>query len=193
MKIKKLLIFSFSFLLVCLIATLGVTLTYLKDVGEISSGTQIGKVSVISVSNPTTSNKIDFVAGQNIEVPISINLDCNVDAVLRVKIAARYFDKNDRLIYLANNLTYNLNTSQGTYTSDGFDLCFYFNGSIKDITTLNFLTSVTCGDDPSNEYSDVSIDFVIEVDTLQMKGIDYDNHPWKDNAPVEWINLIKNL
>ena len=192
-KFKKILLICFSIFLIIAVPVTPIVYAYLFNSKEANINTQIGQVKVLSVDNFTSSQKIDFEAGQTIECPISINLSCNVDAVLRVKIVTRYFDQYDRQVAVANNIQYNLDSTYSTWTIDGFDLCFYFDSSIKDISVLPFLSSITCKTSQSEEYSNYSMDFIVEVDVLQMSSIDYDNHPWKDNAPQQWLDKIKSL
>lgn len=190
---KLLFLIVFILLIVAIPTTSLIVYAYLSNSKEANIETQIGEVKVLSVDNYSSSNKLKFEAGQTIDCPISVNLSCNVDAVLRVKIVARYFDQFDRQVTVPNNVEYNLDDTVSSWTSDGFDLCFYFNGSIKNISTLNFLSSITCGTSSEENYSNYTIDFIVEVDVLQMSTIDYTDHPWKDDAPQEWIDYIKNL
>lgn len=194
MKKKKMIVLICFLCLILIVAPIsGFVYAYLVKQKEAQISTQVGQAKVLSVENYFQSQKIEFVANQTIDCPISINLSCNVDAVLRVKISTRYFDNFERLVSVPTNIYYNLDTSQGTWTSDGFDLCFYYDGSVKNIDKLNFMSSITCGSDESQLYDGLSMDFVIEVDVLQIAAVDYSNHPWKDNAPQEWIDKIKNL
>lgn len=164
----------------------------LQNQKDLSVNTQVGTVEVVSVENPSLDEKIKFTTGETISCPITINLSANVDAVLRVKIATRYFDNFERLISVPNNIQYDLNGSVN-WTSDGFDLCFYYNASIKDMTSLTFINGIVCGEDPDGTYDNVYMDFVVEVDVLQMSAIDYANHPWEDNAPESWLDLIQKV
>ena len=190
---RKILLICFSIFLIIAVPVTPIVCAYLFNSKEANINTQIGEVKVLSVDNFTSTQKIKFEPDSTVECPISINLSCNVDAVLRVKIVPRYFDKYDRQVSVINNIQYNLDSSYSSWTSDGFDLCFYFDGSVKNISNLPFLSSITCGSDSENVYSSYSIDFIVEVDVLQMTSINYDNHPWKDNAPQQWIEKIKNL
>lgn len=164
----------------------------LSNQNKLDINTEVGTVKVISVDNPTSSNKIKFSAAETISCPITLNLSANVDAVLRVKIATRYFDNFERIISVPNNIQYNLEGAEN-WTSDGFDLCFYYNSSIKDLTSLTFMNGIICGEDLNGAYENIYMDFVVEVDVLQMSAIDYSNHPWKDNAPASWIEKIQNI
>ena len=149
----------------------------------------IGKTEVVSIENSTLS-KLEYKTSGSSEAHIKINLDCNVDAVLRVKVSPRFYDENDRIVVVPNTLEYVFDFMQGTWTADENNMCFYFNGSVKGIAELDFIREIRFS---NHNYENLKFDLVIEVDVLQMTAVDYSNHPWKDNAPQEWINLIKNI
>ena len=101
--------------------------------------TEIGTVKVVSVVNPTESTKLEYKTTGTTNVNVSINLDCNVNAVVRVKISPRFYDENDRQVVIPNSLIYNVNDHQGRWISDTNNMCFYFANSVKDIEVLDFL------------------------------------------------------
>ena len=152
--------------------------------------TEIGTVKVVSVVNPTESTKLEYKTTETTNVNVSINLDCNVNAVVRVKISPRFYDENDRQVVIPNSLIYNVNDHQGRWISDTNNMCFYFANSVKDIEVLDFLKSISFN---THEYFNYKFDLVIEADILQTVGIDYSNHPWKENAPQEWLNIVKEI
>lgn len=156
---------------------------------NIDYGSKVGEAKIVSVSNSTTNQKIELVLGSSQNVNININLKSSVDGVVRVKIAPRFYDEFDNIVVVPNSLTYVFETSQGDWVSDESYSCFYFNESTKNISTLNFLKSVTIPNDSA--LSGYKLDFVVEADILQIDGIDYNNHPWKDNAPIDWLNKFK--
>jgi len=191
-KIKIPIIIIILFTTIILSSVVGVS-AYIHRQREIESSTKIGHAQIVSISNPTTIQKVIINDGLTQNLNISINLDCNIDAVVRVKISPRYFDSFERINLLPNNVTYSFNASQGSWIPDENNMCFYFDSSVKDITVLNFIDSISFDNETINEYENHSVDFIIEADILQTNTIDYNNHPWKDNAPSTWIEKIKNI
>lgn len=151
--------------------------------------TTIGRTKIVSIDNSTLS-KLEYKTSGSSEAHIKINLDCNVDAVIRVKVSPRFYDENDRIIVVPNNLEYVFDSTKGTWTADQNNMCFYFNGSVKDLTEIDFIREIKFS---NHNYENYKFDLIVEADILQMAVIDYSNHPWKDNAPQEWINLSKNI
>lgn len=151
--------------------------------------TTIGRTKITSIDN-TTLSKLEYKKSGSSEAHIKINLDCNVDAVIRVKVSPRFYDENDRIIVVPNNLEYVFDFMQGDWIADENNMCFYFNKSVKNMTELDFIREIKFS---NHNYENYKFDLIVEADILQMSVIDYSNHPWKDNAPQEWINLIKNM
>lgn len=191
---KNFLIMAVAFtLLIVLIAT-SVSLAYIKKNKEVaSSSSEIGTTEIVSISNPTINNPINFSAGATVACPININLSANVDSVVRVKVATSFYDENGVQKVLPNYLTLNLDQTHGTWTSDEYGLCFYLNNNAKDLSTLNFISSITFNNDSYAEnYVGTQLKLVVEAEILQQKSIDYTNHPWKDNAPSSWLTQAEN-
>ncbi len=157
---------------------------------NIDYGSQVGEAKIVSIENSTLNQRINLGASSSQNVSIKLNLKCTVDGVVRVKIAPRLYNEFDNIVVLPNSLTYVFETSQGEWISDSSYSCFYFNESVKNISSLNFIKSISIPNYSSlNGYK---LDFVVEADILQIDGIDYNNHPWKDNAPTDWLNKFKS-
>ena len=180
-------------LIVLSLSVVGGTIAYayIYRQREIEGNSKVGHCEIVSISNPTAERKINIAAGESQDLKISISLDCNINAVVRVKITPKYYDSFDRTVILPNNIIYNTNTSQGNWMADEFNLCFYFDNTVKNIETLDFINSISFNQQNIGLYQNHYLDFVIEADILQTSAIDYDNHPWKDNAPQEWLNKVK--
>ena len=177
----------------CIITLASGTLIYALKYKEknVSYGTQVGQAKIVSINNSTKTSKIELSANSSHQINVSVNLSCNVDGVVRVKVSPRFYNELDQLTVLPNNLTYVFNETQGQWLSDANYMCFYFNETVKNISTLNFLSSILT---PNNELlNGYKLDLVVEAEILQLNGVDYANHPWKDNAPAEWLNKFKNL
>ena len=172
--------------------TIGIA-TYVHRQHEIESTTKIGHAEIVSISNPSKQNKISITDSNSKDLQISINLDCNIDAVVRVKISPRYYDDFDRVVVLPNNIIYSTNSTQGNWIADSSNMCFYFNKSVKNISTLYFLDTFSLKSESIDDYLNCSVDFIVEVDILQTSAIDYDNHPWKSNAPEAWLEQVKSI
>ena len=166
---------------------------YINRIRELEANAKVGHAEIVSIENPSLTNKVVFGSGEDVPLLISLNLDCNVDAVVRVKIAPKYYDSFDRTVSLPNNIIYNFDSSIGEWVSDGFNMCFYLDASVKDLETLKIMNTISFSQDDVSLYEGCSIEFVVEADILQTKGIDYENHPWKDNAPSAWLEKVKTI
>lgn len=183
-----------SLLLFVALITLTVSLAYLSGKKDIDGASTTGQATIVSITNPTTSSPIAFSKGATKDCGISIKLSANVDCVVRIKIAFSYYDNYETKRTVPDNVTPNLSTSQGGFVSDEYGLCYYFNANAKDITDLEFISSITFDDDLATNDLYVGLNLRISVDAeiLQQKVIDYSSHPWRDNAPTEWLERAKN-
>lgn len=191
MKIKKILIPAFAIVLVVAFASISV-LAYIHREREIEGQTKIGTAKVVSITNSTSNSHVLFQEGACV-VDISVNLSCNIDAILRFRVAPKFYDENDRLVVIPNIVGYNLDQSGEGWISDGNNMCFYYKGLVKNVDSLNLIDSITFDEGKIEDFEGYSVELIIEVDVLQHRAINYNNHPWQDNAPLEWIDLMKNL
>lgn len=189
-NIKK--IALISILLVLSLSVVGGTIAYayISRERNIEGGSKVGHCQIISISNPTLNSKIK-ISDQTQDLNISISLDCNINAVVRVKIIPKYYDIFDRTVNLPNNIIYNTENDEGTWIADEYNMCFYYDTSVKDVEILNFINSISFDQENNSLYENHTVEFIIEADILQTSAIDYNNHPWKDNAPEEWLNRVK--
>ena len=184
-----------SLLLFIALVSLTISLAYLSGKKEIDNSTsQLGQATILSITNPTTSSPIAFSKGATKDCGISIKLSANVDCVVRIKIAYSYYDNYETKRTVPDNVTPNLSTSQGGFVSDEYGLCYYFDANAKDIDELLFISSITFDDDEATNdlYVGLSLRVSVDAEILQQKAIDYSSHPWRDNAPSEWIARAKN-
>lgn len=184
-----------SLLLFVALVSLTISLAYLSGKKDIDNSTsQLGQATILSITNPTTSSPIAFSKGATKDCAISIKLSANVDCVVRIKIAFSYYDNYETKRTVPDNVTPNLSTSQGGFVSDEYGLCYYFNANAKDIDELLFISSITFDDDEATNdlYVGLSLRVSVDAEILQQKVIDYASHPWRDNAPTEWLERAKN-
>ena len=194
MKTKsKMIIIIVAFALLLIVASTVGAYAYIRTQKDAEFQTKVGHAEIVSVENSTTENKIAIGDGSLKSANIKINLDCNIDAVIRVKISPRYFDNFDRVSVLPNNVIYNFDNTAGNWIADSNNMCFYLNSSVKNLDSVNFINSVSFSTTNIENYENCTLDFIVEVDILQTAGIDYNNHPWKDNAPAEWLETVKNI
>ena len=71
------------------------------------------------------------------------NLDCNVDAVVRVKIVHVYYDEFENVVVLPNNIIYNTDSTFGNWVKDESNMCFYFDESVKNFRELIVINSIS--------------------------------------------------
>ena len=190
-NIKKIILISILLFLSLSVVGGTIAYAYIYRQREIEGNSKVGHCEIVSIQNPTVENKINIGNGEDKSLNISISLDCNINAVVRVKITPKYYDSFDRTVVLPNNIIYNTDSSQGNWMADEFNMCFYFDNSVKNIETLSFSNSISFSQENIALYQDHFLDFVIEADILQTSAVDYSNHPWKDNAPEEWIEKVK--
>lgn len=194
MKTKsKMIIILIAFAILLIVAASVGTYAYIRREKSAESQTKVGHAEIVSVDNSTAENRIEIGDGSQKSVNIKINLDCNIDAVIRVKISPRYFDDFDRVSVLPNNIIYNFDNTAGNWIADSNNMCFYLDSSVKDITSVDFINSVSFSANNISNYQNCTLDFIVEVDILQTAAVDYNNHPWKDNAPAEWLEIVKNI
>ena len=195
MKNNKKIIFIIAILTCFSISCIGgvIAFAYAFKQREIAGESKVGHCEINSIYNPTAETKLLIGDGEEKPFSVLVMLDCNIDAVVRVKITPKYFDKSDRTIIMPNNVIYNTDSSQGNWMSNDFNICFYFDASVKNVSTLKFTNSISFRQENINEYQDLSISFIIEADILQTGSIDYNNHPWADSAPLLWLEKVKNI
>lgn len=183
-----------SLLLFILLISLTISLAYLSGQKELEDSSFVGKATIVSITNSTTSSPIPFAAGETKNCEISIQLDANVDCVVRVKVAYSYFDNHETKHTVPDNVTPTISTTQGGFVSDEDGLCYYFDANAKDITELNFISSITFDDNSATnaQYVGLNLRIYVDAEIIQQKAINYSSHPWGDNAPSEWIERAKN-
>ena len=177
----------------CLLTIIGGVLIYALNIktNNMDINSKIGQAKIVRVINPYETEKVAISANSSSSFQISIDLNCNVNAVVRVKITPWFYNSLDEHVMLSNDINYNLNTSQGAWVSDANNMCFYFNESVKNISNLKFISGISIPNDSS--FNNHKVSFVVEAEILQIAGLDYDNHPWGDNAPSDWLNKFKNF
>ena len=191
-KVKISLVLVILVICIAVSSIIGVS-AYIHRLRELESNTKIGHAEIISLINPTTNNKLTITEETNQNINVSINLDCNVDAVIRVKISPRYYDSAERIIILPNNIKYNFDTTHGNWIADDLNMCFYLDSTVKDLSSITIINSITFDSSTISDYQNCLLDFIIEADILQTTSIDYSNHPWKDNAPMSWLDKVKTI
>lgn len=185
---------AISLLLFVMLLSLTISFAYLSGKKEVKETVATGQATIVSITNPTISSPLPFSKGSTKECKISITLSANVDSVVRIKIAYSYYDNHETKCTVPDNVTPNLSTSQGGFVSDQHGLCYYFDANAKDITTLNFISSITFDDDPTTNdlYAGLNLRISVDAEILQQKAINYSAHPWRDNAPTDWLDRAKN-
>ena len=192
-NMKKIILISILVFLSLSVVGGTIAYAYIYRQKEIEGNSKVGHCQIVSISNPTKETKLNIGNGESQDLTISVNLDCNINAVVRIKISPKYYDSFDRTVTLPNNVIYNTDTSKGNWMADEFNMCFYFDASVKNIQTLNFTNSISFNQENIDLYKNLSLDFIIEADILQTSAIDYNNHPWKDNAPSQWLEKVKSI
>ena len=168
-----------------------IAFAYIYRERKIDGTSKVGHCQIVSISNPTLDQKINIENGVDKNLNISISLDCNINAVVRIKITPKYYDSFPRTVVFPNNIIYGTDTTEGNWIADDFNMCFYFDSSVKGIQTLNFINTISFNQENIDLYQNHYLDFVVEADILQTSAIDYNNHPWKDNAPEQWLEKVK--
>lgn len=192
---RKILILSVMITLLVCVSSIVIpnVYAYVHRNRNLNGETKVGHAEIVAINNPTLLNRISFNEKNEVDAVVSVDLDCNIDAVIRVKILPKFYDSVDRNVVISNNLIYVFDNSWGSWLNDDGYMCFYFNKSVKNKDNIRVLNSVRVNDENLAIYQSYKIELIVEVDIIQTNAIDYNNHPWKDNAPSEWIEIIKNI
>lgn len=166
---------------------------YIHRKRDLEGATKVGHAEIVTINNPTISSRLSFSEGNKVDVEVSVDLDCNVDAVMRVKILPKFYDLADRNVILPNNLIYNFSNTEGNWIRDDSYMCFYLDKNVKNKNNVIVLNSVIVDNGNLELYQNYKIELIVEVDIIQTNSIDYDNHPWKDNAPAQWLEIVKDI